>query len=464
MSGGRTIRRRKSSWYELTPDRAFWLFAIFAAFAFLTGGGSRYDIEGIGPLRFVAAVTLAVALFFQTGKSLRRIAAPLFALLTLAIWMVFQLIPLPPSLWTNLPDRDVIATLDNLVGLSDNWRPITFSPAKTANSLASLTVPLAGLMVLALFNDHGWRRLPWVFMIAGLASALFGILQIILPQAGGLYMYEITNDGSAVGLFSNRNHNAMFLTMALVFCLFRIEKISRRKFGPADLVAIVIAFTIFAGILVNASRAGLVGLGIAGAIFAVRSFLQWRRDVSSASGGAWRMIISLAVGVFSLVLVGLFALLGRSPAIERLLAEDVAEDQRVQALPYLLDMLGVHQPFGVGFGAFEQAYRIIEPEALLNPRYLNNAHNDWLQFAIEGGVPAILIGLVGIALVVLRAVRIAKIENDNHGMRTNAWLGILVLGIFALGSIVDYPLRTPSLMLLAVAALAMMFKPIANAE
>lgn len=458
----RTIRRRRNSpWYMLDADKAFWLFALFAAFVFLTGGGSRYDVESAGPLRAVSAIVLAIALYFQTAKSVRRVAVPVLVIGALAIWMIVQLIPLPPSLWTALPGRGAIAELGGLAGLGDVWRPITFSPMKTANSLASLIVPLAGLSLLALLDDRGWRRLPWVFIAAGAASALFGIAQILLRDAGGLYLYDITNEGSAVGLFSNRNHNAIFLTVALLFCVIRLEAIKRKAFGPADLVAIIAALTIFAGLLVNASRSGLLGLGIVGLVFAVRALLYWRRRKSMNKPGGIRLAIGAGVGLISLAVIGLFAAMGRSPAIERLLERDVAEDQRLETLPTVLSMVRDFQPFGAGFGAFEQAFRTVETNALLTPRYLNNAHNDWLQFPIEGGIPAILIGLIVIALLILRTLRIARIDHAHREMAGAAWLGILAIGVLALASIVDYPLRTPSLMLLAAAAATMMFKPLA---
>src|SRR3546814_18783044 len=46
-------------------------------------------------------------------------------------------------------------------------------------------------------------------------SGGLGLAQVIGPRDGPLYLYEITNNGSAVGLFANRNHQA-----ALLACLF----------------------------------------------------------------------------------------------------------------------------------------------------------------------------------------------------------------------------------------------------
>ncbi len=423
----------------------------------LTGGGSRADIESLVPLRAISAILLALALWFQDGKSLRRVVTPLIVIVVLALCIAIQLVPLPPSIWTSLPGRETIASLGELAGMPDIWRPITFSPMKTANSLASLVVPLAGLMLLALMGDKEWKRLPWVFISAGVASSLFGVAQI-LSSIEGLYLYEITNDGSAVGLFSNRNHNAMFLSVALLFCLFRIERVNFRSFTAADLVALTAALVIFVGLLINASRFGLVGMGLVGLIFAVRTVHQSR---GRKGEGRLRIIVGAVFGLLSLFLVGLFVLLGSSPAVERLLQQDLAADQRVQTLDVVLDMLVDFQPLGVGFGAFEHAFRTVETDELLQDRYLNNAHNDWLQFPIEGGVPAILLGLAVIALLAARIFHIARTPAADTTQRQNAWLGAFTIGIFALGSIVDYPVRTPSIMLVLVAAAAMLFKPIA---
>ena len=462
-SGGRKIprRRRNSAWYELTGDRAFWLFVLFAIVVFLAGGGSRYDIDSNGPLRFVAAIVLAIALVFQTGKSLRRIALPLTVLLLLGLWMVIQLIPLPPSLWAGLPGRDTIAELGQLAGIADVWRPITFSPLKTANSLASLVVPLAVLMVLSQLDDRGWRRLPLVLIFAGVASALLGIAQIILPGSPGLYLYEITNRESAVGLFSNRNHNAIFLDIALLFAAIRIDRVDIRKLNAIDLVPVVAAPIIFAGLLVNGSRAGLVGLGAVGVIYTVRALVRWYASRGQGGGGTARLAVSLAIGAISVSLLGIFALLGRSPAVERLVAQDAADDQRFEALPTVLSMACNNLPFGVGFGAFEQAFYTVEPESTLRPAYLNNAHDDWLQFVVEGGLPAVCLGLFVLGAVGWRVFRMVSGGASDKAMQANAWLGFFALLLIALGSLVDYPLRTPAMMLVAAVAAAMLFKPIA---
>jgi O-antigen ligase len=455
-------RRRGRSKGGFTSETAFWLFIGFAAIVMLTGGGSRADIASLGPLRALAAVMLAIAVWFQTGRTVRRVMVPLVALLALAVLIALQLVPLPPAWWSALPGHEPIVRLGELTGVADAWRPITLSPMKTANSLASLVVPLAGLLLVALMDDTHWRRLPWVFIGAGAASAVFGIAQILLPGVSGLYLYDITNDGSAVGLFSNRNHNAMFLTVALLFSVLQLERAKWGTITPETLAAGIAALVIFAGILVNAARSGLVGLGLVGLIFAIRAILQWRADRRGGQRGIpLRVIVGGGVGLASVALVGVFAALGRSPAVERLLEHDPGQDLRVTALPTVMDILRDFQPFGTGFGAFEYAFRMREPEDMLGPRYFNNVHNDWLQFPLEGGLPAAILGLLLLGLFALRCWRLARSGTGEGPMRINAVAGALALLLLLIASIVDYPLRTPSIMLLAVIGAAMVFKPIA---
>ena len=166
----------------MTPDKAFWLFITFASLVFLMGGGSRYDIDSVGPLRAISAIFLAVGIWYQTWETFRRVRVPIVFLLALGVLMAMQLVPLPHSWWSSLPGRAEIARLDVLMGLGEISRPLTLSPQRTLNSLASLIVPLAAFMLLALMDSEGWRRLMKMIAVAGVASAVLGITQVSLSS------------------------------------------------------------------------------------------------------------------------------------------------------------------------------------------------------------------------------------------------------------------------------------------
>ena len=159
--------------------------------------------------------------------------------------------------------------------------------------------------------------------------------------------------------------------------------------------------------------------------------------------------------VVSFALVSIFAFTSRIPAIERMFEYSFADDQRTRSFPYVLDLAKEHFLLGTGVGTFEQAYRTIEPVELLQRAYFNHAHNDWIQIVIEGGIAAGLILTAAIVAVALRGKAVlAHSANPEIDTRLN-WLGLCIIALVALHSFFDYPLRTPSLMLLGAIALGM---------
>jgi len=118
------------------------------------------------------------------------------------------------------------------------------------------------------------------------------------------------------------------------------------------------------------------------------------------------------------------------------------EDARFVLLPVFIEMLTTYFPVGSGFGTFEFVFKIAEPESFLHPQYMNHAHNDFVQFLLEGGIPAAIIAIVFLAWFGKTAWRLGRGE-AGHGLATASAAMIVLL---MLASLVDYPLRVPSLM------------------
>jgi O-antigen ligase len=114
---------------------------------------------------------------------------------------------------------------------------------------------------------------------------------------------------------------------------------------------------------------------------------------------------------------------------------------------------------GTGFGSFEYAYRAHESGDWLNTTYLNNAHDDWLQWVIEGGLPAILIALAFWGWMVRACLGHWRARSRNPALTrfVATLLGVLLLLLVA--SALDYPLRVPSMMLYAILMVALVADP-----
>lgn len=463
---GRGARSKRPDGVELQS----WVAIAFLAFVFLTGGGSRSDVSSLPFLRGGAVLFGCWAMIGLQRADWRRIRTPLILLLALTIWTAIQLVPLAPSIWHGLPGRELIVAADRLLGNSGLWRPITLTPSETWNSLLAMTVPLAALMIAARLGPEDVHRIMLALLAVAIVSAVFGLLQIVSGGGGPAYLYRITNTGSMVGLFANRNHHAVFQACAILFAatLLRDELMRRqqRTAIQAGLAGTAVLCTIMTMLI--GSRAGLA----AGAVAFVLSYAMllpaWRarpgRDDrrrpfrGRASWMAnWMLIIPplLVAGLLAAILV----LADRSTSLSRVADNRLAEDLRVLAWPTVQQMVETYWVAGAGMGSFPAVYRIFESDALLQPAYFNHAHNDWVEILITGGLPLALISIGAGAWFVRVAVR-GGLRNLIKGYRGDYRLPVLsMVGLFAAASLVDYPLRTPSLQAMALILIIMFACP-----
>lgn len=429
---------------------------------FLLGGGSRDDIASLVILRPACAFFAAYALTVAAPGEIARLRVPLILLLVLAGWMVVQLIPLPPAMWGGLPGRAAILQVDKLVGIEGTWRPISLSPSKTMNSLASLVVPITALLMYAVQAAEDRRRILGLLIIVAGVSALLGVAQIATGGTGLLYFYAQTSTHYPVGLFANRNHNAAFLATIFVIASFWLAEYRRlglyRQGSIKPLLVAFVCAMVLGTLLFSQSRGGLfVGLLAIG--LAVALYLTARRGEREEEHRRHGVMQYWPFAAVLVVTIAVLFVVAHSSSFDRLASQSASDDIRIQVLPRVMAMANDNWLFGTGFGSFEYSYRAYEASEWLNQTYLNNAHNDWLQWVIEGGLPAILVFLTFCGW----AVRIAWGQwqlREDHPVKTcfvAMALGVLALLIFA--SALDYPLRVPSMMLYAILMVAFVADP-----
>lgn len=437
-----------------SPAARFAALAVFVVLVFLLGGSSRHDVPALMILRPMAAIFLAYAAAGLSGEQWRIIRLPMLLLAALALVIWLQLVPLPPSLWTGLPGREPVVEMGQALGMEDLWRPLSLAPAKTWNALFSLLVPAAALALFALQEPEGRRQVWTVVLLMALVSAFVGVLQI---TTGALYFHAFSPAGYATGLFANRNHQGVLLAAMLVVAAWQFGAIRPRQSGAGMKALLALAPLVFLVpmIFLAGSRAGLICAAI-GLLLAMMMIAQAPILPQTFTFGKRARISKTALlGGIGLALAALAALVivsSRALALDRLFDDSALEDLRWRVLPVLAEMSGDFAGWGAGFGSFEYVYRIYEPVALLGPKYLNNAHNDWLQFVIEGGSPAIAVLLVAILAVAGKTVAAWRAEAGELRRRRLMSAGVLLL--LAVASLVDYPVRVPSIMALLALAFA----------
>jgi O-antigen ligase len=221
--------------------------------------------------------------------------------------------------------------------------------------------------------------------------------------------------------------------------------------------------TLLPFILVTGSRAGLVlavvALLMVSAIWLANPFWLRAAQGKTARGSSRSLTVRrskwpmLALAAGCVLLVALTIWLGRGTALNRLLASAPGEELRFQIIPTLVSMSRLYFPLGAGLGSFERVYQIHEPSELLIVTYANHAHNDWLELAMTGGLPALLMLLAGILAFIAKARELLGPRIKPSAELRFARLGLAVILLSALASLADYPLRVPSLACLFVVAL-----------
>ena len=406
------------------------------------GGASRADELQQVVVAFAALVAIGAALWPLDFTAFRDARGVMIGIGLAYGLLLIQLLPIPPAAWDALPGHAIYGTVAREVG-STPWRPITVSPDLTLNAITGLLPATALAMLGLMLNFRSRVRVAELLVAIACVSAVLGLVQL---AAGGtaFRLFRTSSANSAVGLFANRNHQAVMMAISLPIVAALASIKLRECARPDRILALAVGIGALALIAIAAagSRMGLL-LGAIGMVSAASIlFLCADRTILAVPRrrGLWAACAAAALAL--MVPIGL--LIERSGAIERLTSREAIEQTRVAALEPMLEAARSFMPFGAGFGTFDPVYQRFEPDALLSIIYLNQAHNEPVQLAIEGGVAAL--GLLAMFLLWwLRAAARAVRPRESAQRRAMGIAAATATLILMLSSLVDYPLRTPLL-------------------
>jgi O-antigen ligase len=451
---------------DMALSGPFWLTAFTLLAALLLGGGTRGGFLSDALLQLLAIPLLLLSasrlgdLFWRHRAKFRQLHWELIFCLAVVLVPLIQLVPLPPVLWTLLPDRaPLIASYDSL-GLSGNglsgnglpWLPISVSPNATWLSVAALLPTLAVFLGTTLLGYRERRVLSLAVVAFGVVSSFLGLLQIAQGPASRLRFFSATNLTEAVGFFANRNHFAAFLYVVLLFAAVWAIDVGfavgpwrdRRIFEARSIVTITASFLaiviLLAAEAMARSRAGMILtmislVGVYGLVLTDRR----RRTL-----GATPMNFLFAAAGTAFILVVQFALY-------RVLARfntDPLDDLRLQFARTTMEAAWAYMPFGAGMGTFVPVYGMFEkPQDLFAHVYINHAHDDILELWLETGIFGIALMGAFAAWFVLRAAKIWRhgTVGANEFDRSLARAATIAVALIVVHSFLDYPLRTAAM-------------------
>jgi O-antigen ligase len=409
----------------------------YLALCLMLGGASAAG-AAVNALLQLLAIVIILLLIWSRRLSLPAEARPLAWIVGLfLVCGLVTLIPLPSGLWQSLPGRAETASGLQMLGITDVSMPASLAPAATVASLLWLLPPTA-MFLLAL--SLGWderRRLYGTILVLAVLSIMLGVFQLLGGTESALRFYEITNEGSPVGFFSNINHQATLILCAIpcaaVIATQFATRSDRSKRSGGMIIAV--AFTLFltAGIALSGSIAGY-GLFLPAAFAAL---LIYRRATVGALGTVWKA----ALAALLIVAAGL-ALFG--PGTPQALSDKYSTSpaSRREFAVNTIEAIGKTFPVGTGLGTFSGVYRRIEDPRIATGQFVNHAHNDYLELVLELGLAGALLIAGFLFWWVRRSFAAWKSELRGANL---ARAGSVIVGIVLMHSIVDYPLRTSAI-------------------
>jgi O-antigen ligase len=254
------------------------------------------------------------------------------------------------------------------------------------------------------------RRFLDGLLYFGLGLSVLSTVQMFTAGGAIFWIFPSGYSDLVLGPFVYKNQYAAFIEMVLPLALYRaLRAKDRRALRYWGMAAIMVA-----SVVAGASRAG--SLLVLLEVVAV-PLLAVRQGVISARRAG------LALAQFVLLSVAATAIVGWGFLWERFQqAEPYAVRREIlqSSVAMILD-----RPWtGFGLGTWSTAY----PQYALydDGLFANQAHNDWAQWAVEGGVPLFLLMLAFAALVARPASR-------------SLWgVGLIAVLIHCL---VDYPMQ-----------------------
>jgi O-antigen ligase len=328
---------------------------------------------------------------------------------------------------------------------------LSYDPYLTFLSAVKLLALILFFVLFATFVDTDERRGLVVKLMLGMC------LLIALIGVGQNFIGKALWQRGTFGPFVNRNHFAGYLEMGIGLGGAMIAARSIRLETLAFYACAVLVLV--AGLVLSASRGGLVALGAEILFLAVFALTSRRHEEEARSRNLVRAAaiggLGLATVLVAVLVVGSEGLVANFAQAQDTATQELLNNERFSRADIwraTAEMIRDHPFLGVGLGAYQIAYTRYDLSS--GTQRVEQAHNDYLQIVADAGVLGGLLALVFIILLFRRGL--ASVATSDRRRRAIA-LGALT-GCFAIAvhSLVDFNLQITAnaQMFLALAALA----------
>jgi len=315
---------------------------------------------------------------------------------------------------------------------------------------------LAFLTVVLVCSTRRVLQVLSVLVLAGLVQAIYGSFMLLSGTEWGFFEPKQFGRGLATGTFINRNHFANLLVLSLSAgtglllaqmdlrgyetMRQRLRSFLKSMLGPKARLRVFMIVTVIALVL---SRSRMGNASFFAALSIVGLFAIWRLRQPSRP---------LVVLVMSVLIIDIFVIgtwFGVEQVIDRIQQTvQVQPDQewlvqdknRIDADRESINIIMQAPWTGWGGGTFYTVYPAWRGD---DQMFMDHAHNDYLEFAIEYGLPGLLLLACFIFLCARRAAQGLVDRNDAQTFGI-AFASLMAMVAMLIHATVDFSLQIPA--------------------
>ena len=230
------------------------------------------------------------------------------------------------------------------------------------------------------------------FLFFATAMAVLCLTQLFTSNGRVLWIFP-SGYWEVYATFPSYNSYAQFIELALPIAVWFAIRSGTRSWGY-----ILVAGTLYASVVGAASRAGAILC--TGELLALLTIgVRLRRRTAQKSR---IRSIAAVVTVVPLVAITFTTIVGWQRVWQRFQNSDPYV-LRTEFLKSTIEMAKDRPLIGYGLGTFPLVY---PKHAIVDiPQYVNHAHNDWAEFAADGGIPFVLLVFLPFAVAIPKAIR-----------------------------------------------------------
>jgi len=308
--------------------------------------------------------------------------------------------------------------------------------ASTYDTRMELNLLIADCIVLFLAAQvfrasNEWRTFVWFVMVFGFVVSIFGILQQ-LTFNGKLYWFrEMRYGGIPFGPYVNRNHFAAFVELVFPVALVPLVlgKVRKERWIVVGLFGLLPIGALF----LSASRGGVISFGVQLAVLILIMILRRTGGEHALAGGLVLLLAFLMVSW-----LGVHQVLDRFSSLQSLeVTTGKRASMRYDTWRAFLD----HPWTGTGLGTLPTVFPAYE--TLYDAKFVNHAHNDYLETLADTGVVGGACCAAFIGMLFFFSLR-QLLQTDKPFAAALHISGLVACVGFLVHSFVDFNLHIPS--------------------